>query len=139
MGSDSLTLDEEFNKIFHKTITKKVKGEPEFNDIEFLQIFNNELKNYKLSQSNEFEQLKDILDAKQLDAVKKVITESTLKDFLPTRTSIELKFLKMTEVRYRQLSEPFVANLSIIDTLMNCGREEVVNLLESYSLEDGRA
>ncbi len=52
---------------------------------------------------------------------------------------IELKFISMNEVRYRQLSEPFVANLSIIDVLMNCGREEVVNLLESYSLEDGRA
>ncbi len=83
----------EFNKVIHKIINKKIKNENTFRYNE-LKTLNDEFKNYKISQLNDFEKLRDILDTKELDAIREVISESTLKDFLPSRASIESKFLK---------------------------------------------
>ena len=51
------------------------------------------------------------------------------------KRSIELKFLKMDDVTYKQFVEPFQANLSIIDVLMFNSVENVKNMLDMYSLE----
>ncbi|MBN1005314.1 WbqC family protein [Amphritea pacifica] len=47
---------------------------------------------------------------------------------------IELKFIDSYPVEYRQGSNEFIPNLSIIDLLMNCSSEEVVTLLGEYEL-----
>ncbi len=48
---------------------------------------------------------------------------------------IELKFLKMGEIKYKQYSDDFVGGLSIIDVLMFNSKEEVNRLLDIYTLE----
>lgn len=45
-----------------------------------------------------------------------------------------LWFLKPREVRYRQGKEEFVPNLSMIDVLMWCSRDQVLALLDEYDL-----
>lgn len=57
------------------------------------------------------------------------------KDF--EEEGIELQFLKMRDVRYRQLKDEFVPNLSIIDVMMFNSREECQNLLQEYDLIKG--
>lgn len=49
---------------------------------------------------------------------------------------IDLRFMKMDEVQYRQRreSDSFVSNLSIIDIAMWCAPEEVRNMLLKYQL-----
>ncbi len=47
---------------------------------------------------------------------------------------IQLKFIKMNEIEYRQFNEHFIPNLSIIDVLMFNSEEEVEELLKSYEL-----
>jgi WbqC-like protein family len=41
----------------------------------------------------------------------------------------------MNSVAYRQSAKVFVPNLSMIDILMHCSKEEVVSLLEEYVVE----
>lgn len=48
---------------------------------------------------------------------------------------LNLQFIKMNPVSYTQLSNDFVANLSIIDVLMNCSKREILAMLNEYSLE----
>lgn len=50
------------------------------------------------------------------------------------RNSIGVFFLKMDEVKYRQRSDLFYPNLSIIDVLMNCGKNGTQELLSKFSL-----
>jgi len=40
----------------------------------------------------------------------------------------------MNPVSYKQLSADFYPSLSIIDTLMNCGKEKTKELLKEYTL-----
>jgi len=47
---------------------------------------------------------------------------------------IELKFLEMNNISYKQFNNEFVPYLSIIDVLMFNSKEEVQNLLSQYSL-----
>jgi len=48
---------------------------------------------------------------------------------------IELRFLVSDDVSYPQRSPGYVPHLSIIDTLMELGRERTVELLARYSLQ----
>jgi len=47
---------------------------------------------------------------------------------------IDFRFLNMNPVSYKQLSADFYPSLSIIDTLMNCGKEKTKELLKEYTL-----
>lgn len=49
---------------------------------------------------------------------------------------VDLLFIKMEEVRYRQRrgSDPFIPNLSIVDIAMWCAPEEVKKMLSNYRL-----
>lgn len=47
---------------------------------------------------------------------------------------IELKFIKMQPINYKQFKNEFVPNLSMIDVLMFNSQEEINKLLEQYEL-----
>jgi hypothetical protein len=49
-------------------------------------------------------------------------------------SGLQLRFLRMGEVRYRQFREPFTPNLSIIDVLMFNDPFSLRHMLEDYSL-----
>jgi hypothetical protein len=48
---------------------------------------------------------------------------------------IELAFIKTNEIHYSQSNSVFVPNLSIIDMLMWCTKEQVIKYLKEYSIE----
>ena len=48
---------------------------------------------------------------------------------------ISLRFIRMLNKSYTQQAETFVPNLSIVDALMNCPKQEVIDLLGAYELE----
>lgn len=52
------------------------------------------------------------------------------------RRDIELKFIRMDPMAYRQFGTRFVENLSVIDVLMFCPQSEVREMLSRYSLID---
>ena len=49
--------------------------------------------------------------------------------------NIELKFIRTLSFKYNQISNDFHKNLSIIDIIMNCSKEEIKNMLLLYNLE----
>ncbi|MEE9438769.1 MAG: WbqC family protein [Saprospiraceae bacterium] len=51
-----------------------------------------------------------------------------------SKNSIKLRFLEMKNFKYAQPSKCFHSHLSIIDVLMNCGKEKTKLLLEEYNL-----
>ena len=57
------------------------------------------------------------------------------------RNGIDIQYLEMKEVSYPQNSANyrengvFVPGLSIIDVLMNCGRDGTIGLLDQFTLE----
>ena len=55
------------------------------------------------------------------------------KDF--KKYDIELKFIRTLNFKYNQISNDFHENLSIIDIIMNCSKEEIKNILLLYKLE----
>lgn len=52
------------------------------------------------------------------------------------KNGIELRFLKTGEITYKQFSNPFVPNLSIIDVMMFNSVEQIKDLLQVYTLEE---
>ncbi len=50
------------------------------------------------------------------------------------KSKLDLKFIKMNNIRYPQGGDEFHSNLSIIDVLMNCSVETVRDLLSEYRL-----
>lgn len=48
---------------------------------------------------------------------------------------VDLKFIDSLPVEYQQGNDEFVPNLSIVDVLMHCLPEDVVNLMEQYALD----
>jgi hypothetical protein len=54
------------------------------------------------------------------------------EDFL--RNGITLNFIQTKDYRYKQNSDKFFSGLSIIDVLMNCGKEQTRKLLDEYDL-----
>ena len=50
------------------------------------------------------------------------------------REGIELKFLKMGDIKYQQFKNDFVPNLSIIDVLMFNAPEQIKEMLDDYEL-----
>lgn len=54
-------------------------------------------------------------------------------DFL--RQGLSLRFIDSLPLRYQQSNQEFVKNLSIIDVLMNCPPNEVVDLMRKYELD----
>lgn len=55
------------------------------------------------------------------------------KEYFRSR-NVELSFIKMKDIRYRQFDDAFVPNLSIIDVLMFNSREDVRKLLREFEL-----
>ena len=51
------------------------------------------------------------------------------------REGIELKFLKMNDIKYTQFKNEFVSNLSIIDALMFNSKPDVITMLNDYELK----
>lgn len=51
------------------------------------------------------------------------------------KNGIDLFFLKTKDFRYPQLADQFYPNLSIIDVLMNCGKEGTKELLREHILK----
>ena len=47
---------------------------------------------------------------------------------------IQLKFLKTKDIKYKQLDNEFISNLSVLDVLMFNSKEEVKKMLNSYSI-----
>ena len=54
------------------------------------------------------------------------------EDFAKER--IQLKFIKTNDIKYSQLKNEFVPNLSIIDVLMFNSPEHIKEMLEDYEL-----
>jgi hypothetical protein len=54
------------------------------------------------------------------------------------RHGLQLHFHRIEDITYRQLKQPFVANLSIIDVLMFNSVEQVRQWLPKFSLEEGK-
>jgi len=50
------------------------------------------------------------------------------------RNNIELKFIKMDNIKYSQFSNEFISNLSIIDVMMFNSVEEIKKFLNRYTL-----
>lgn len=53
-----------------------------------------------------------------------------------TELGIELKFLQQELVAYRQLGQEFVPGLSIIDLMMFCKPQEILQMMDAYTLEE---
>ncbi|MGB0953861.1 MAG: WbqC family protein [Planctomycetota bacterium] len=51
---------------------------------------------------------------------------------------VDLRFVQTHDLSYPQFTEPFTSHLSIVDTLMFCGREGTRELLQQYSLVRGQ-
>ncbi len=51
------------------------------------------------------------------------------------RHDVDIHFLSMDDIRYSQAGNRFLERLSIVDVLLNCGREATRNLLSAFSLE----
>lgn len=47
---------------------------------------------------------------------------------------VKLYFINSLPYEYKQFSNTFFSNLSIIDVLMHCGREKTIRLLDNYTL-----
>ena len=56
-----------------------------------------------------------------------------VRDFF-AENGVKLFFLKTGDVRYRQYRNDFVPDLSIVDVLMFCGKNETKRLLADYTL-----
>lgn len=56
----------------------------------------------------------------------------SLNDF--KKEGINLRFLKSSEVQYKQFNKEFIPNLSIIDVLMFNSKDEMTGILEKYVL-----
>jgi len=54
------------------------------------------------------------------------------KEFL--NYGIDLYFIKTLDFEYKQFSQPFTSNLSIVDVLMHNGKNETLNLIKKYQL-----
>lgn len=58
--------------------------------------------------------------------------ENLYSKFNFSKNNIKLSFIKSKPHQYNQQADKFYPNLSIIDILMNCGKEEALNLIENY-------
>ena len=54
------------------------------------------------------------------------------EDFL--KEGIELSFIKMGEIAYKQFDNEFISNLSIIDVMMFNSKDEIKEILKKYEL-----
>jgi hypothetical protein len=64
-------------------------------------------------------------------------TKLYFQDFF-RQNGLGLKFIKTNEnINYKQMSDIFVPNLSIIDVMMYCSKEKITELLGQYTLIDG--
>ncbi len=64
-------------------------------------------------------------------------TKLYFQDFF-TANGLELKFVNMDQdVSYKQFCDDFIPNLSIIDVMMFCSKEQIAELLNKYELVDG--
>lgn len=51
-----------------------------------------------------------------------------------TKNNIQLNFIKMNDIKYKQFNNDFVPNLSVIDVLMFNSKEEAKELFNKYTL-----
>lgn len=62
------------------------------------------------------------------------------KDFFEPRkyrdNDIEIKFLKIGDIKYSQKNSEFISNLSIIDVMMFNSRKEIKDMLNNYRLKN---
>lgn len=52
------------------------------------------------------------------------------------KRGIKIKFLKTNEITYKQFNNEFVPNLSILDVIMFNSKEEIMKMLDDYTLVD---
>lgn len=69
------------------------------------------------------------------DTYINLIGGTALYDFAEFRErGITLQFLKADQITYRQSGQTFVPNLSILDVIMFNSREEIISMLDRFSL-----
>lgn len=89
-------------------------------------------------KNNYLNSTKRVLDICQKENAKIYINPSGGKkiysDLEFNKNSIELKFLKTGDIKYKQLENEFVPNLSIIDLMMFNSKNEIKKMLNNYEL-----
>jgi hypothetical protein len=105
LSSDELDISLRFPSIRLNNPEKKVVRVIEICRTEGAEIFINAIGGQKLYDKKEFE-----------------------------RNNIELFFIHTNQFSYQQSTEIFYPHLSIIDVLMNCGKDETKKLLNEYTL-----
>lgn len=106
--------------------------------VKYLEISTKILLSSNLSKNNELKAQNKVIDiCKNLDAniYINAIGGVELYDKESFKSEgIELNFIKMKDIKYNQLSNQFVENLSIIDVLMFNSKEQINEMLNNYEL-----
>lgn len=96
-----------------------------------------QLRNQKSKEKRMEKRIIDICKTEGATTYVNAIGGKTLYKSQPfTQNSINLKFIKTLDYTYQQNSQLFQPNLSIIDVLMNCGRDGTKKILNQYKLID---
>lgn len=96
-------------------------------------VSSNLVKNNELRGKEKVYDICKLLDA---DTYYNAIGGQSLYDKSEFKTKgFELRFLRTNEIIYKQFKNEFVPNLSIIDVLMFNPKDEVIRLLDSFTLE----
>jgi len=97
--SNQTTIFENVSKIFNDTIIPFIKDyQPESKNLEFLTLLEEKLSEVKLTLKREIQLIEHKIDDNDIIAklknLEKVIDTAQLKDFLPTRITVEKEYLK---------------------------------------------
>ena len=82
-----------------------------------------------MEKENEIPEEKEIEVQEQENLKQEQEVKEEFKEY-----GIDLYFIKMDNIEYKQFSNEFIPNLSIIDVLMHNGKEGTKELLNKYTL-----